>query len=240
MKKTVLVTGANRGIGRAIASRFAKEGFHVIVAVRDATKADDVIQEIETAGGSVEAVTVDMSDPASIEKAAQEISGRHESLDVLVNNAAIHVGMEDTILDARKEDLEISMQTNAFGPLQLVKLLLPLIQASKQPHIVNVSSSVGSVAETVNPDSPYGHYDTAAYRLSKTMLNGITGMLAKTLREDGVKVNAMCPGWTQTDMGGADAPNTPDQAASLAYRLATIDDDGPTGGFFNETGPISW
>ncbi len=239
-QKTVLITGANRGIGRAMAKLFSAEGYHVIAGVRDVEKAAEVVREVEAAGGSIEVVALDVGDPESIASAAKAVGARHRVLDALVNNAAIHVSMADTILAARHEDFEVSMRTNAFGPLEVVKAFLPLLKASGHPRIVNVSSSVGSVAETVNPDSSYGFYDTASYRLSKTMLNGITGMLAKTLRADGVKVNAMCLGWTHTDMGGPEAPNAPEQGAALAFRLASLGDGGPTGGFFNQDGPIAW
>jgi NAD(P)-dependent dehydrogenase (short-subunit alcohol dehydrogenase family) len=148
--------------------------------------------------------------------------------------------MQDSILQASQNDIANSLQTNAFGPLELVKALMPALKAASAAHIVNVSSSVGSISETTGPDSPYAYFDSASYRLSKTAMNGITGMLAKTLRADGIKVNAMCPGWTATDMGGPDAPNTPEQAAELALQLATLPKDGPTGGFFNEKGAIAW
>ncbi len=238
--KTALITGANRGIGRAIAERYATGGYHVIVAARDEAKAGAVVDHIRRAGGSAEAIELDVSDEASIAAAAKILASRHNHIDVLVNNAAINVNMQDNILVAAKEDFEASMRTNAFGPLELTKALMPQLKAAPAARIVNVSSSAGSISDTVNPESPYRFWDTASYRLSKTMLNAITGMLAKTLREEGIKVNAMCPGWTQTDMGGADAPNTPQQAAELAFRLGALDADGVTGGFFNEAGPIAW
>ncbi|MGL4489150.1 MAG: SDR family NAD(P)-dependent oxidoreductase, partial [Rhizobiaceae bacterium] len=237
--KTVLITGANRGIGRAMAKLFASNGFHVLAGVRSLEKAQPLILEIQASGGKIEAFEVDMGDKNSIVAAARSISAKHDVLNAIVNNAAVHVGMTDTILTASDSDIDVSLRTNAFGPLELVKALLPQIKAG-HARIVNVSSAAGSIAETANSDSPYAFYDTASYRLSKTMLNGMTGMMAKALRADGVKVNSMCPGWTQTDMGGADAPNKPEQGATIAYKLATLLDDGPTGGFFNEAGAMAW
>jgi NAD(P)-dependent dehydrogenase (short-subunit alcohol dehydrogenase family) len=238
--KTVLVTGANRGIGRAIAKRFAASGHHVIVAARDDAQAGTVVDEIRKTGGSAETIALDVSNTQSIASAAKILAARHSQLDVLVNNAGINRNMQDSILVASTADIDDSMHTNALGPLELIKALMPQIKASPAARIVNVSSTVGSVSDTVNPESAYRFWDTASYRLSKSMLNAITGMLAKTLRDDGIKVNAMCPGWTQTDMGGEGAPNTPEQAADLAFHLGTLSADGPTGGFFNQEGSIAW
>jgi NAD(P)-dependent dehydrogenase (short-subunit alcohol dehydrogenase family) len=238
--QTVLVTGANRGIGRAIAKRYATSGFHVIVAARDEAQAGLVVSEIRSTGGSAETIALDVADESSIAKAAQILASRHTQIDVLVNNAAINRNMQDSILVASKSDIMDSLQTNAMGPLELTKALLPQIKAAAAARIVNVSSTAGSISDTIDPESPYRFWDTASYRLSKTALNAITGMLAKTLRDEGIKVNAMCPGWTKTDMGGEGAPNTPEQAAELAFRLGTLDAEGPTGGFFNQAGTVAW
>jgi NAD(P)-dependent dehydrogenase (short-subunit alcohol dehydrogenase family) len=241
--QVALVTGANRGIGRAVAKRLAAAHFHVIVAARELAKAQQVVGEISAAGGSAEALALNLADDAAVASAGAAVVARHTQLHVLVNNAGQNVNMLHNILQATPEDISSSLQTNAMGPLALVKALLPALQAAgagRGARVVNVSSSLGSISETTKPDSIYGYYDSASYRLSKTALNGITGMLAKTLRDQGIKVNAMCPGWTATDMGGPDAPNSPEQAAELALRLATLPADGPTGGFFNEAGVVAW
>jgi NAD(P)-dependent dehydrogenase (short-subunit alcohol dehydrogenase family) len=238
--KTALVTGANRGIGRAIALQLAANGFHVIAAARDANKATEVVQAIRASGGSAETIGLEMADSQSIQSAAATLAARHKQLDVLVNNAGIFLGFNDAILGAQQTEIEQSIQVNAYGPLWLTKALAPMLKAAGNARVVNVSSSAGSLSEIVNPDSIYGMTEGAPYRLSKVVLNGITGLLAKELRADGIKVNSMCPGWTQTDMGGAGAPNTPEQAALLALRLATLASDGPTGGFFNEAGVVGW
>jgi NAD(P)-dependent dehydrogenase (short-subunit alcohol dehydrogenase family) len=238
--KIVLVTGANRGIGRAMAHRFGREGFHVIVAARDEAKAKVVASEIMAAGGQAETLDLDLSSVTSIAAAATTLSKSHASLDVLVNNAGIMLGATDTILEAKSDDIAATLQTNTFGPLELTKALLPLLKAAPAARVVNVSSAAGSIAETADPNSPYGFLHTASYRLSKTALNIVTAMTAKALWGSPIKVNAMCPGWTKTDMGGDAAPNSPDQAAAVAFKLATLDTDGPTGGFFNEAGPLHW
>jgi NAD(P)-dependent dehydrogenase (short-subunit alcohol dehydrogenase family) len=238
--KTALVTGANRGIGKAIAQRFAQEGFQVIVASRDEAKAQAVVDAIVSAGGKATTLQLDMADPTSITAAATRMVKQFSSLDVLVNNAGVMLGATDNILNAKQSDIDVALQTNAFGPLALTNALLPLLKAAPAARVVNVSSAGGSIAETANPQSPYGFLDAASYRLSKSALNILTALTAKALWSTPIKVNAMCPGWTKTDMGGEGAPNTPEQAAVVALRLATLDADGATGGFFNEQGVLPW
>ncbi|MGL4230164.1 MAG: SDR family NAD(P)-dependent oxidoreductase [Casimicrobium sp.] len=239
-KKTALITGANRGIGRATALRFAQAGFHVIVSARDTAKLSEVVSAIESAGGSAESLALDVSSAASIARAAQTVAAKHKKIDALVNNAGIFLGYNDTALTAKASDIEQSIQVNAMGPLLLTQALAPLLRAADAARVVNVSSAAGSLAEITNPDSIYGATEGAPYRLSKVMLNGVTAVLAKALRADGIKVNSMCPGWTKTDMGGEGAPNSPEQAAVVALRLATLPADGVTGGFFNEDGAMAW
>ncbi len=239
-KKIALITGANRGIGSASALRFAQEGFHVIAAARDTGKLAEVLSAINQAGGSAEAMVLDVSQAASIAQAAQAVMAKHGKLDVLMNNAGIFQGYNDTALTANLDELTQSFQVNTLGPLMLTQALAPALKAAGGARVVNVSSAAGSLAEIVNPDSMYGTTEGAPYRLSKVALNGVTALLAKALRADGVKVNSMCPGWTKTDMGGEGAPNTPGQAADVALRLATLPDDGPSGGFFNEAGAMQW
>lgn len=238
--KIALVTGANRGIGKAMAKRFAAEGFHVIVAARDEQKAKAVVQDILASSGKAEFIALDMASDASIAAAGTELRRRHNHLDVLVNNAGMMVGAADNILDAKAVDISASLQINTLGPLALTKAVLPLLQAAPAARVVNVTSAAGSIAETANPHSPYGFLHTASYRLSKSALNSVTAMLAKALWQGPIKVNAMCPGWTKTDMGGDAAPNSPEQGAAVALKLATLPADGPTGGFFNEHGPLAW
>lgn len=238
--KTVLITGANRGIGRAMALHFARNGFHVIAAARDTAKLSEVINAIQAAGGSAETLALDVANATSITQAAQTLAVKYSQLDVLVNNAGLFLGYNDNALSAKPEEIMESIQVNAMGPLMLTQALASLLKASAQARVVNVSSAAGSLTEITDPNSMYGATEGAPYRLSKVALNGVTAILSKALRADGVKVNSMCPGWTKTDMGGEAAPNTPEQAASVALRLATLPVDGPTGRFFNEAGSMAW
>jgi NAD(P)-dependent dehydrogenase (short-subunit alcohol dehydrogenase family) len=155
-KRVTLITGANRGIGRAIAERYAASGYHVIIGARDSAQADLVAEDIHNTGGSAEGLQIDVADAISIAAAAKAIASRHQTLDVLVNNAGINISVEDDILAAKQADIDISMRTNAYGPLELTKAVLPLLKAASAARIVNVSGQLGSISETVNPDSPLG------------------------------------------------------------------------------------
>jgi NAD(P)-dependent dehydrogenase (short-subunit alcohol dehydrogenase family) len=212
----------------------------VVVAARDESSLQELAAIINGKGGHAKVLALDMSNAVSIAAAYGALVQLNPSLDILINNAGINLGYADTIISASDADVEQSIAVNAMGPLRLTKALLPLLRASNAARIVNVSSAAGSIAETVNTKSEYGFMEAGSYRLSKSMLNAITGLLAKALRNDGIEVNAMCPGWTRTDMGGADAPRTPEQAAEIALKLATLDANGSTGGFFNAAGAVPW
>lgn len=153
--ETALVTGANRGIGRAIAERYAAGGFHVIVAARDNAKAGIVVDRIRFAGGSADTIRIDMGEEGSIDAAAKIAAARHSQIDALVNNAAVNLNVDESILVAAKDDIDTSIRTNALGPLELVKALLRQLKAAKAARIVNVFSASGSVTETADPNSSY-------------------------------------------------------------------------------------
>lgn len=240
MKKVAMITGANRGIGRATACMFAARGFHVVAACRDKTAAAAVVEEIRRRGGSADTVMLDLADPASVHAAAGKLLITHPKLHALVNNAAIMTGEADSILTTDVTALQHALRVNTWGPLELTKAVLPAIRASGAGRIVNLSSRVAAIAETADAESPYAALDRAPYRVSKSALNMITVLLAKALCDEGIKVNAMCPGWTRTDMGGSEAPNPPERAAALAFELATLTDDGPTGQFFEHGGLVPW
>ena len=133
-----------------------------------------------------------------------------------------------------------TLTTNVFGPLLLAQACIPLMKANGYGRIVNMASTLGSMNDISNPDSPYGAVLSPAYRLSKTLLNGITVLLANALRGTNILVNSACPGWVRTDMGGDQAPLTPEQGADTPVWLATLPDGGPNGGFFRERQPIPW
>ena len=176
-------------------------------------------------------VELDVTDDQSVGAAIAGIESGPGSLDVLVNNAGVygdHTGAADYDLAGAHAVFE----TNVFGPWRLIQAALPLLRASEAPRIVNVSSGAGQLDEMGG-----GH---AAYRLSKTALNALTRTLAADESGSGLLVNALCPGWVRTDMGGAGAPRSVEQGADTAVWLATLPADGPTGGFFRDREPIAW
>jgi NAD(P)-dependent dehydrogenase (short-subunit alcohol dehydrogenase family) len=221
-RRVALVSGANRGIGAEIIRELADDhGFLVYAGARhpDEVEAADVIQPLR----------LDVTDQATIDAARDRIQSEAGRLDALVNNAGIYgdpVGAADYDMERAHEVLEV----NTFGPWRLIEAFLPLLRRSDAPRIVNVSSGAGQLSDMSG--------GRAAYRLSKAALNALTRTLASD--ERWVKVNTMCPGWVRTDMGGSAAPRSVEQGADTAVWLATLPDDGPSGGFFRDRRPIPW
>lgn len=225
MTRVALVTGANRGIGRAIAELLAEHGLEVVVGARNLAAANRAAAEI---GRGARAVQLDVTDDASVAAAF----GGLDRLDVLVNNAAIHY---DTWQHASAADLDVAreaLETNVLGAWRCAIAAVELMRRALYGRIVNVSSGSGSITEP-SPATP-------AYAVSKAALNMLTRSLALDLRGSGILVNAACPGWVRTDMGGAGAPRSPREGADTPVWLATLPDDGPTGGFFRDRRPAAW
>jgi NAD(P)-dependent dehydrogenase (short-subunit alcohol dehydrogenase family) len=223
-----LVTGANRGIGRETARQLAEQDYDVIVSARDDEKAREAAEAI---GGRP--LTLDVSDPASIEQAAKAISDDPGELDVLVNNAGIVVDGGVPGADPDFEAIQRTLDTNFYGAYRLTVALLPLLRKSEHPRIVNVSSGMGGVAEM-------GGF-VPGYRVSKAALNTMTRMLSTELNDEGFLVNSACPGFVNTDMGGQWGAKKPvEDGASGVVWLATLPDDGPTGGFFRDAKQIAF
>jgi len=227
-----LVTGANRGIGLEVCRQLANRGFVVLLAARDAAKADAAAGKLQ-ADGIVDSLLLDVADAASIEKAAQAVASRFGHLDVLVNNAGINY---DTWETAETADIDGTVQetiaTNLLGPWRVCKAFLPLLRKSRVARIVNVSSESGSLAH-MGAGPP-------AYQVTKAGLNALTLTLAGELRGAGILVNAVCPGWVATDMGGAGAPRSVADGAAGIVWAATLPDSGPTGDFFRDGKPLLW
>ncbi len=225
--KTVLVTGANRGIGLAIAAGLAARGdLRVLMGSRDAAAGERAAAGLS---GPVEAVALDLTDRAVLVEQMAAIVERHGGVDVLVNNAGVleHAG----VLDLADDAFDRSMRVNLAAPFDLVRAVVPGMIARGYGRIVNLSSGWGSFGE--------GLGGPAAYAITKAGLNALTVKLAAELPA-GVKVNAMCPGWVRTAMGGPTATRSPEEGAETALWLATLPDDGPTGGLFRDRRPIPW
>ncbi|HEY1075100.1 MAG TPA: SDR family oxidoreductase [Fontimonas sp.] len=234
MKRIALVTGGNRGIGQAIASQLAAQGIRVIVGARNPAHGAAVVRQLIDDGFDAGAVTLDVADEDSRARAVQTLLDREGRIDILVNNAGVAldkwVKVEQLELDVLRETLEI----NLYGALHLCQLLLPAMKAQGYGRIVNLSSELGSLAQSTMGGS-------AAYRISKTALNMLTRLLALELKDHAdILVNAAAPGWVKTELGGDDAPRTPDEGARTPVWLATLPAGGPTGGFFRDEQPYPW
>lgn len=229
-RPVAVITGANRGIGRDVARQLAGHGFMVVAGSRDPGQGERTARQLDPAGGTVIARRLDVTDPATVDAAARWTGEHLGRADVLVNNAAIHY---DTWQQARSADLDVvreALDTNLLGAWRTTLAFLPLLRRSAHARIVNVSSEGGSITEMTG--------GTPAYSVSKAALNALTRLLAGELRADRILVNAVCPGWTETDMGRGGRPVAAG-AASVVW-AALLPDDGPTGGFFRDGQPLPW
>jgi NAD(P)-dependent dehydrogenase (short-subunit alcohol dehydrogenase family) len=238
-KTIVLVTGANKGIGYEIAAGLGALGWTVGVGARDEERREAAVEKLRAGGVDAFGVPLDVTDDASVTAAARLIEERTGRLDVLVNNAGVTGGgpQEPTVVDPAA--VRAAVETNVIGVLRVTNAMLPLLRRSASPRIVNMSSSVGSLARQTDPAAETGPL-SAAYSPSKSMLNALTIQYAKELRDTNILINAGCPGYTATDLNGFRGVRTPEQGAAIAIQLATLPDDGPTGGFFEDAGVVPW
>ncbi len=234
--KVALVTGANKGIGFAIAQGLGAIGFCVGVGARDDTRREQAVQQLRAAGADAFGVALDVTSEESVAAAAAAIEHRTGRLDVLVNNAGISGRTDAGAQDPTTLDLDVVrtvLDTNVFGVVRVTNAMLPLLRRAPSPRIVNMSSNMGSLTLQTGPI-------LAAYAPSKSMLNSVTAQYARALADTNIVVNAACPGYVATDFTGFNAPRTPEQGAAIAIRLATLPDDGPRGGFFDDEGVVAW
>lgn len=244
-----LVTGANKGIGRAVAEQLAALGMTVLVAARNPQRGEHAAAALRAAGHDAHAVTLDVTDPSTIEQAAKHVGERFGHLDVLVNNAGITGSGQVSPQDAHDQvpssvDLDMVrsvFETNVFGVIAVTNALLPLLRRSAAPRIVNVSSHAASLTLTSDPDGPFAALlPSAAYTPAKSALNALTVQYGNELRKDGILVNAVAPGFVDTDSNNHTGHLTPAQGAAIVVRTATFEKDGPTCGFFGAEGPVPW
>lgn len=239
-QRVALVTGANRGIGYTITKGLAEKGMAVVLGARDAHKGAAAGSQLRDQGLAVYFELLDVTSEKSIQSAVANIRNQFNRLDVLVNNAGVLIDGDADALNVSQDIILKTLHTNVLGPLMLCQHCVPLMKAGGYGRIVNMASTLGSLAEMADPDSGYAGVETPAYRLSKAALNAITTLVAKRVRNENILVNSVCPGWVRTDMGGNQAPLTPEQGADTPLWLATLPDDGPSGGFFREQKPIPW
>jgi len=236
---TALVTGANKGIGYEIAAGLGALGWRVGVGARDEERLEAAVAKLRAAGADAFGVPLDVIDDASVAAAADLIEERAGRLDVLVNNAGITGGAPQGPSTVDPATVRVAVETNVIGVIRVTNAMLPLLRRSASPRIVNMSSSVGSLTRQTAPGAETGPI-AVAYAPSKSFLNAVTVQYAKELDDTNILINAACPGFVATDLNGFRGVRTPKQGAAIAIRLATLPDDGPNGGFFDDAGAVPW
>ena len=240
-KTIALVTGANKGIGYAIAAGLGALGWSVGVGARDEARREAAVAKLQGSGVDAFGVPLDVTDDASVAAAALLLEERAGRLDVLVNNAGVTGGMPQEPTRVSPDQVRLVVETNVIGVIRLTNAMLPLLRRSASPRIVNMSSGVGSLArQSATTAAPSTGPISGAYSPSKTFLNAVTLQYAKELRGTGILINLACPGFVATDLNGFRGVRSPEQGAVIAIKLATLPDDGPTGGYFEDAGTIPW
>jgi NAD(P)-dependent dehydrogenase (short-subunit alcohol dehydrogenase family) len=243
-----LVTGANKGIGLQIAKDLAARGFTVLVGSRNLELGQKAAKSV---GANARAIRLDVTNQASIAAAAERIRNEFGRLDALVNNAGVsHAGTPGRSLEkimksirpsvASLDEVRAVFETNVFGVIAVTQAMLPLLREAPAGRIVNVSSVMGSLTLTADPNLPLRAMANVVYSPSKSALNAITLAFALELESTRIKVNAVCPGYTATDINNFEGTRTVEEAAREPVRLALLDENGPTGAFSNEDGPLPW
>ena len=229
-----VVTGANRGLGLAAARRLAcVEGHRVVATARNPADLEQISAECQRAGHPIDCHQLDVTDDNSVAALGKWLGERFDRVDALINNAGIMIGQQSaSVLDFPLTDLRATLETNLFGVLRVTRALAPLIRASQAGRVVNLSSGLGQLSEMTA--------GVPAYRISKTALNALTCILAAEMAGSPIKVNAASPGWCRTNLGGPDAPLSAEEGIDTVVWLATLPEDGPSGGFFRNRQPISW
>lgn len=232
-----VVSGASRGLGFETCRQLGKQGYRVLLTARDQVKGKAATDLLRKEGLNVDFYPLDVTEAESVSVLADHLDRNYGRLDVLVNNAGVFLDpmppddpSASSVFRADLATVRYSMETNAYGPLRLCQALVPLMRG--RGRVVNVSSGMGQLTE-MNGCCP-------GYRFSKAALNALTRILADELRDTRIKVNSVCPGWVRTEMGGPGADRSVEEGADTIVWLATLPDDGPSGGFFRDRRPIPW
>ncbi|MDA0823369.1 MAG: SDR family NAD(P)-dependent oxidoreductase [Proteobacteria bacterium] len=233
--KTALVTGANRGLGFEISKQLGSNGFHIVAACRTLAKAKETVSALAAHGVEASPLEMDVSQTNSIQAAFKMLSAKYQQLDALVNNAGVLLDFGTPASELSLDNLRESFETNFFGAFATIQTFLPMLKKAPAARIVNMSSDLGSVAAMTDHHSEQFAVVAPGYRASKCALNTLTIQFANELANTNIKVNSASPGLARTDMGGENAPFSVEQGAAPALWLATLGDDGPTGGFFSQT-----
>ncbi|MFC5213798.1 SDR family NAD(P)-dependent oxidoreductase [Streptomyces coerulescens] len=233
---TTLITGANKGLGFETARRLTEAGHTVYIGARDAERGRRAAERL-----GARFVRLDVTDDASVQAAVKTVEA-DGGLDVLINNAGIEVRGENNSIpaaaDTTADEMRTVFETNVFGVVRVLHAFLPLLQRSAEPVVVNVSSGLASLTGLSDPDSPAHFYQAVAYPTSKTAVNMITVQYAKAF--PGMRINAVEPGFTATDLNGRTGTQTVAEGAEIIVRMARIGPEGPTGGYVDVNGPLPW
>lgn len=239
--KTVLITGANKGVGFETARQLAQQGNFVYIGSRDIAKGQKAADILKTAGiTNVAAIQIDVTDIGSLRKAKETLSEQSGMLDVLINNSGIAGEQPQQLSDGSMENLRNLFETNFFGAVQTTQVMLPLLRRSSAPAIINVSSEVGSLAMHSAPDRRANWSNYSAYGATKTALNAFTVLLANELRAENITVNSVTPGSTATDLNAFSGLKTAEEGAKPIVQLAMSADRTVTGKFFRDGGEVLW
>ncbi|MDR3741226.1 MAG: SDR family oxidoreductase [Terracidiphilus sp.] len=245
-RKIAFITGGNRGLGFQTALELGHAGIKVVIGSRDLAQGENALAKLRAEGVDADVLQFDITSTASHKSAYEYFESKYGHLDILVNNAGIAGGVfpgegpEHRAADVPLDLLHKVFETNFFSQVALTETLLPLIRKSPAGRIVNLSSILGSLTLHADPKSPIYHAKSFAYDASKTALNAFTVHLAYELRDTKIKVNSAHPGWVKTDMGGAQAPMEVSEGGKTSAALATLPDNGPTGGYFHLGQPLPW
>jgi NAD(P)-dependent dehydrogenase (short-subunit alcohol dehydrogenase family) len=241
-KRIALVTGANKGIGLETVRQLAGQGITVLLGARDEKRGAEATGKLKAEGLDVQFLQIDVNDLASQDNAVKFIQDKFGKLDILINNAGIAQDFQVPASQGTLDQWRATFETNVFNLVSLTQKLLPLVKKSDAGRIVNLTSILGSLTLHSDPKSPIAGSSSsgAAYNASKSALNMFTVNLANELKGTAVKVNAAHPGWVKTDMGGEAAPMEIVDGAKTSVTLATLPEDGPTGGYFHLGQTLPW
>jgi NAD(P)-dependent dehydrogenase (short-subunit alcohol dehydrogenase family) len=239
-KRQALVTGANKGIGFAIAKGLGEAGMSVWMGARDAARGQEAVQKLLDQGLDVRLLEIDVVDDVSVQRAADTIATESGALHALVNNAGIILDRTRPPSQARMEDIKATFDVNLYGPIRVTQAFVPLLKAAGDARVVMMGSGVGSLTLITDPTSIYSSVNFLDYTTSKVALSAVTVAFAKELEPFGIKVNVVEPGNVRTDLNDNEGMLTPDEGAATVIKMATINDDGPTGGFFGSHGRQPW
>jgi NAD(P)-dependent dehydrogenase (short-subunit alcohol dehydrogenase family) len=245
-QKIAFITGGNRGLGFQTALDLKDPNVKVVIGSRDQAQGEKAVEKLRAAGVDADVLQFDVTKPSDYKVAFDYFDSKYGRLDILVNNAGVAAGTfpgtgpEHSAGEVSSEVLHKVFETNFFAVVALTDTLLPLIKKSPSGRIVNLSSILGSLTLQGDPNSPIYHAKSFAYDASKTALNAFTIHLAYELRDTKIKVNSAHPGWVKTDMGGDQATMELSEGGKTSAALATLPDDGPSGGYFHLGKPLPW